>query len=128
MLDQNGHEIPDATPVARPLKISTRPSSLDELKQLLRIVSREAEQSGTESFEEAEDFDVGDDSEPYSRWEIPSDEDLQGFVEQLRAERNNPPPESAPLGAGAPASGVPPSPPGNAPHVPPAPVQAPATS
>jgi len=87
MLDQNGHEILDNTPVARPVRISTRPNSLEELKALLRIVSREAELNGQETFEEAEDFDVGDDAEPYSPWELPTDEQLESFVLDLKRKK-----------------------------------------
>lgn len=102
-LDRNGHEVPDSTPVARPVRISTRPSTLDELKQLLRIVSREAEANGDETFEESEDFDVGDDAEPFSRWEIPTDEQLEGFAEQLRQEKA----QRAAVAAGVSPPGVP---------------------
>lgn len=112
MLDKNGHEILDSTPVARPIKFNQRPMPLDEIKAALRLFSEEAARNGQETFEEAEDFDVGDDAEPYSPYEHPTDEQLSAFVEELRATT----PKPAALVSGAAAPGVPGNPTGGSLH------------
>lgn len=60
----------DDTPRAAPVKIRAR-SYYDEMREFIRReVSRQAEQQGHETFEEADDFDVGDDYEPSSVYEL----------------------------------------------------------
>jgi len=102
-LDQNGHEVLDDTPVSIPLRWSRPPSRLDEIRAHLKIISREAEQHGSETFEEADDFDVGDDYDPRSPWELSVDQ-------ELHTER--------PVDSGAPTPPVPGPPDGNAGNVP----------
>lgn len=60
--DDQGREIPDPTPVEVPFA-ARRPESLqDMIRRLVRTdVSKAAEQVGAETFEEANDFEVGDD-------------------------------------------------------------------
>lgn len=62
-------EIPDPTPVEVPL---FRPLSIhEEMKRFIRSeMSRQAAEAGQESFEEADDFDVGDDDEIVSPYEM----------------------------------------------------------
>lgn len=74
-LNERGHEVLDDTPVAIPMRAIRRPSTLDEIRQYIGIVNREAEQQGQESFEEADDFDVGDDYDPHSPWELQQDQE-----------------------------------------------------
>lgn len=69
-LDKNGHEIPDPTPVALPTGFK-RPEMLAETVARLvrREISERADLAGFETFEEAEDFEIGDDFEPNSPYE-----------------------------------------------------------
>lgn len=68
-LDQRGFEIPDQTPVAVPAYIK-KYDQRDTIKELIRqALSQEAHNAGYETFEEADDFDVGDDYDPTSPYE-----------------------------------------------------------
>lgn len=70
-LDEKGHEIPDSTPMALPVGFK-RPESLqDQIRRLIRSerLAMEASSLGRETFEEADDFDVGDDYDPTSPYE-----------------------------------------------------------
>lgn len=75
-LDEKGWEVLDPTPIARPLRFSRPPTQLEEIRRLMAMVSREAEQQGHETFEEADDFEVGDDYDPQSPWELSIDQEL----------------------------------------------------
>jgi len=109
-LNENGHEVLDDTPVAVPLRWNRPPSKLDEIRAHLKIISREQEQIGNETFEEADDFDVGDDYDPRSPWELTIDQ-------ELHIER--------PLDAGTPPPALPGPAGGNAGNVPVPPKQEP---
>lgn len=69
--DEYGREIPDPRPIAVPANWQ-RPLSLhDQIKRFIRTeMSRSAEDSGEESFEDADDFDVDEDPDPFSPYEI----------------------------------------------------------
>lgn len=64
------HEKPDNTPVAIPLRF-TRPETIAQQVQRLVVTqfSQMAQAQGFESFEEADDFDIGDDYDPTSPYE-----------------------------------------------------------
>lgn len=66
-----GEEIPDDTPVEMPLNF-TRPLSIqEEIQRSIRTeLSRQAVEQGEESFEEADDFDVLDEPELVSQYEL----------------------------------------------------------
>lgn len=70
-LDEHGREVPDPTPLRIPGGFK-RPETLQE--QVARLVrgsiSREAEDAGFETFEESEDFDVDDDFDPRTPFEV----------------------------------------------------------
>lgn len=70
-LTPDGHEIPDSTPVAPPIGYKKIPSLAEQIRQaILSEKLKEAAQSqGLETFEEADDFDVGDDFDPRSPYE-----------------------------------------------------------
>lgn len=69
-LDRYGREIPDPTPVAPPVGYKKQPSMVDHVRALVAAdLSRRAEQMGYESFEESNDFDIGDDFEPETEYE-----------------------------------------------------------
>lgn len=59
--DKDGKELPDSRPVEVPLHFRRPPSLHDDMKRFIRSeLSRQAEESGAESFEDANDFDVLD--------------------------------------------------------------------
>jgi hypothetical protein len=68
-LDENGREIPDPRPLRLPAGFKKPETLAEQVQRLVRThISREAAESGHETFEESEDFDVDDDpdiSTPY---------------------------------------------------------------
>ncbi|QXP07974.1 MAG: hypothetical protein [Arizlama microvirus] len=85
--DEEGREIPDPTPHS--LAVGFRkPETIDE--KILRLVKsremqRDLEAQGYETFEDAEDFDVGDDFDPQTPYELVFDPGLGRDV--TRAEK-----------------------------------------
>lgn len=69
--DELGRQVPDQTPVELPLGFD-RPRSLQEMiKTFIRSeMSNAAAELGEESFEEADDFDVDEDPDPLSDYEM----------------------------------------------------------
>lgn len=63
-IDQNGFEILDQRPVAAPVNIYARRSTLADLQQMYRLAAQHAAETGAETPEEADDFNVGDDFDP----------------------------------------------------------------
>lgn len=80
--NERGEELPDPTPMEVPLKFRPAIGEVQRLKALIReVVSEAASDHGEESFEEANDFDVGDE-EPTSRYEVmEDDQQFQQFVQ-----------------------------------------------
>lgn len=74
------YEQPDPTPMAPPLGFKRRPSLADQIREMVRNerLQRELDEAGYETFEEADDFDVGDDFDPTSAYE----EHFDGQFEQ----------------------------------------------
>lgn len=68
-LDGYGREIPDPTPMAPPLGYQRQPTMVDIMRGMIRShqLAMEAAAAGYETFDEADDFDVGDvdPSSPY---------------------------------------------------------------
>lgn len=99
------YETPDPQPMAVPVRFQ-RPESLDQMiRRMIRTqMSVQAAQGGHESFEEAEDFDTGDDLELRSQYEIegdtPSGSDPQDPIPAAGADPTTPPQDPA-----APAGG-----------------------
>lgn len=111
-LDARGREIPDPTPIAPPLGYIRQPSLAEQMRAMIRSENLRlaALQSGVETFEEADDFDVGDDFDPHSPYENdfdPSAEELRSRYEAEAAlEAASSPPATTPPSQGAkPASG-----------------------
>lgn len=68
--DENGHEVPDQRPVAVPAGFKRPETLAEQVQRLVRgSLSRQAAERGFETFEESEDFDVGDEVDPASRYE-----------------------------------------------------------
>lgn len=69
--DDLGREIMDPKPIAPPIGYKKAPSIADQMRAMIRSerLRAEAEAAGYETFEEADDFDVGDDFDPTSPYE-----------------------------------------------------------
>lgn len=141
-LTADGRERPDPTPMAPP--VGYRPPDPLHLKLRQMIISeklaREAAEQGMETFEEADDFDVGDDYDPSSPYEEQFDPAgfepgaATRFVQEVQS-RNAPrgsaeeqdlpdpidqaPPRQQPTGAGAEGGGTQGVHPGTPPESPP---------
>lgn len=103
-LNEKGHEILDETPVSVPFKIQRR-SYFDHVREFIRQeVSRNALETGHETFEEADDFDVGDDYDPSSPYEMQFDPDLGPQSNPFNDEK--PTPEATAEGGDKPDSGA----------------------
>lgn len=70
-LDARGRELPDPTPIAPPIGYRRQPSLAEQIRQMVRSekLAQELDARGVETFEEADDFDVGDDYDPQSPYE-----------------------------------------------------------
>lgn len=70
-LDSAGREVLDPTPLAPPIGYKKVPSIFDQMRQLIHDekIKAELHAQGVETFEEADDFDVGDDYDPTSPYE-----------------------------------------------------------
>lgn len=74
--DERGREIPDPTPISRPVGFRPPPTLQDQIRAYVRNeLSAQAASQGHETFEEADDFDVGEDYEPTSKWELSDDQE-----------------------------------------------------
>lgn len=77
MLDEHGREVPDPMPVAIPVQFQVPESLEDRIKRIIHSqLSVEADAAGFETFEEADDFDVGDDYDPRSPHELDLDQEM----------------------------------------------------
>lgn len=70
-LDEFGREIPDPTPMAPPVGYKRAPTMVEIIRQQIQgeKLAQAAREMGKETWEEADDFDVGDDFDPSSPWE-----------------------------------------------------------
>lgn len=103
MLDERGREIPDSKPMVHPLGLSVQETLADKIKRMVRYeLSRQAEAQGHESFEDADDFDVGDEPELKSPYEL-DDGQLMERVDNGNGGKNQG--EKAELRAGSKADG-----------------------
>lgn len=75
--NDRGEEIPDPTPMEVPLKFRPAVGEVQRLKSLIReVISQHADEHEAETFEEANDFDVGEeDPLPLSAHEVAEDDD-----------------------------------------------------
>lgn len=73
ILDDDGSEILDDTPIAVPLGFQIPESLNDQVRRLVkhhRFNEAMGGDSALDTFEEADDFDVGDDFDPASPYEV----------------------------------------------------------
>lgn len=83
-LAPDGRLIPDPTPIAPPVGYKKQPSMVEIVRDMVRSeqLAAAARASGKETFEESEDFDVGDDPDLMrSPWENEFDPPLQTLLE-----------------------------------------------
>lgn len=117
-LNEQGQEIPDPVPLAPPIGYNPQPSMIDQVRDMVRMqLSLEADAAGVETFEDADDFEVGDDFEaernsPYEEhFEPTSARELRRRATE--AEKPKPVPEAPPAppeGAKPPPQAEPPKP------------------
>lgn len=85
LLDENGYELLDGRPMEPPLGFVRRPSLTEQIRDMVRseALRQAAEAAGAETFEDADNFDTGEDdydpSSPYEQYFEPTP------VEELRA-------------------------------------------
>ncbi|AXH73385.1 MAG: hypothetical protein [Microviridae sp.] len=85
--DAKGHEVLDKTPVAVPVGWSPPPSLQETIKRLIRHeLSAKADSIGYETYDEADDFDVDDDPELKSPYELTADQELAQRLPPVKAE------------------------------------------
>lgn len=69
-LNNQGHELPDPTPMSIPAGFRRPDTLAEQVQRLVRgALSRQAAEQGAETFEESEDFDTGEDQDPHSPFE-----------------------------------------------------------
>lgn len=69
--DEKGVFYPDPTPIAPPVGYVRSPTIAEQIRTMVRSeqLRAVADASGMDTFEEADDFDIGDDYDPRSPWE-----------------------------------------------------------
>lgn len=70
-LNENGYEVLSPRPMELPIGYVRTPPLEQQIREMVKsaLLAREAEAMGAETFEEADDFDVGDDYDPRSPYE-----------------------------------------------------------
>lgn len=70
-LNERGHEICDSRPMEIPMGFKKPESLQEQIRRMIRTeASIRAADQGMETWEEADDFDVDDDFDPTSPWEM----------------------------------------------------------
>lgn len=107
-----GAEIPDPTPLAPPVGYKRQPTMVEHIRNMVRSerLRQEAEAAGMDTFEESEDFDVGDDEDdPHTPYENDFDPPIDVIREAVEADKAakastpSPSPEAAPAASPAPS-------------------------
>lgn len=88
--DKEGHEVPDPRPVSIPAGFQRPPSLQEQVRRLLPDMIRQQQEQEVETWEDANDFDVGDDFDPSSPWETIYDPTLGREVTPEEFARNLP--------------------------------------
>ena len=89
-LDEHGRLIPDPVPIAPPVGYRKQPSMVEIVRDMVRgeKLRQAALESGHETFEESEDFDIGEDGEDLlSGYENDFDPPLSEIAREVEAER-----------------------------------------
>lgn len=101
-LDEHGHEILDGTPIAPPIGYKKQDSIFDHVRNMIRSerLAMEVEAAGFETFEESEDFEIGDDFDPTTPYENTFDPSLKDIKTHVEAHRAQQTPQDGPSGRG----------------------------
>lgn len=85
-ITEDGREVVDPTPMAPPVGYRRQPSMVEIVRQMVRSerLRAEAEAADMETFEESDDFDVGDDFDPTSPYENEFDPPIREMVQEGR--------------------------------------------
>lgn len=76
-LNEKGQEVPDPTPAAVPIGFRHQLPLAERIKRMVRNeLSVAAQERGAESFEEANDFEVGDDDDPIGQKYLDEDDEF----------------------------------------------------
>jgi len=86
-LNEHGQLVPDPVPMAPPIGFKAQPSMVELIRRQVELASAEAKRAGQESLEEADDFDVGDDPEIASPYELDEESEVPIRVLAARAEQ-----------------------------------------
>ncbi len=89
--DKHGRELPDNTPIALPLGFKIPETLAEQIQRLIRNqVSVAASEGGAETFAESDDFDIDEDEDPQSPYEMTFDPVLgrEVSVEMLVNDQN----------------------------------------
>lgn len=94
MLDEKGHEVPNPKPTD--LDVGLRPPSLQEqIQRLVRTeLSKQVQDQGAETFEEANDLDVPEDDDPISPYVIHDMQEEEPLLPDHSAEGGTQGPEA----------------------------------
>lgn len=85
-LNERRYEAVDPNPVSLPVKFQRPPTLAEQIARFMGAHQRFQEQQGSESPEEAEDFDVEDDESPYSPHELVYDSQLNRELPRFEKE------------------------------------------
>lgn len=124
-LNDRGHEVLDQTPMAKSLGFREQKSLAQQMREMVtsELARRSAIAAGYETFEEADDFCVGDDYDPHSPHELDEEvdqlppwreEEIRKEIKKeakakFRAEHPTAPPPKPDLPASAAGSSAPPA-------------------
>lgn len=86
-LNEQGQLIPDPVPMAPPIGYKPQPDMMEMIRHQVRLASIEAERAGLESEDEADDFDVDDDPELRSPYELDAESEVPIKVLKYRADQ-----------------------------------------
>lgn len=100
-LDEHGREVLDDVPRQAPDDHVHQPSLAEQIRAMIRSekLAQEAEEMGAETFEESEDFDIGDDYDPRSPWENDHDPSMDEVKREVSNSRKKSAPPEPPSGS-----------------------------
>lgn len=112
LFDGSRREIVSAIPVAPPVGYVEQPSLVERIRSMVRSehLRYAATEAGYETFEDAEDFEVGDDFEPHTPYEAVFDPPAQPPTAQPPVEPALKPSAEPPAANSAPPATTPPGP------------------
>lgn len=95
-LNQHGHEVPDPTPMEPAIGFKREPTLHEKMREMIRgeLLARQAIAAGQETFEEADDFDTGEDDVARSPFEV--EQEFEGDLVPAPAVPAAPAPASEP--------------------------------